>query len=214
VLDRLYRPGPDGLCGDEDNGQTSAWYVCSALGFYPVSPSHPSYALGSPLFPRATLRLPGGKRFTIEAPGNDAKHVYVQRVRLNGKNHPNTWIAHGDITRGGTLVHEMAAQPDWKRGTGRKAVPFTMSTRNQCSPPYATFSASPHGGALRVTLGCRTPGARIRYTLDGTQPTKASALYQGPFLVPPAAVVRAVARKKGWLASPVLVGRPSASHKQ
>ena len=90
-MDKLYKPGPDGWLGDEDNGQTSSWYIFSALGFYPVTPGQPVYALGSPLFDRATLHLENGKMFAVEAVKNSPADIYVQSVSLNGQ----AWIGPG-----------------------------------------------------------------------------------------------------------------------
>ena len=83
-MTEIYNSGPRGYCGDEDNGQTSAWYVFSALGFYPVTPGHPTYIVGSPLFDRATVKLPSGKTLVIEATDNGPENVYVESATLNG----------------------------------------------------------------------------------------------------------------------------------
>src|SRR5699024_7341003 len=117
VMDRLYKPTPDGYCGDEDNGQTSAWYVFSALGFYPVTPASTEYVLGAPLFKKATLHLPNGKTFVIKAPKNSDKNIYIQKAALNGKRYDKNYIDHFDIMKGGTMKFEMGDQPNKKRGT-------------------------------------------------------------------------------------------------
>lgn len=127
VMDRLYHAGPDGYCGDEDNGQTSAWYVFSALGFYPVCPGTDQYVLGAPLFPKATLMLPGGKQFVIEAEGNSPKKIYTQEIQLNGKSYPQNWIGHGDIQQGGRMKLLMSENPSKSRGTGESAAPYSFS---------------------------------------------------------------------------------------
>ncbi len=112
VMTRMYGPTPDGLPGDEDNGEMSAWYVLSALGLYPVAPADPHYVLGSPLFTRATLHLPGGGTFTIEAPGNAPDAPYVQSARLNGQPHGRAFIHHTALCQGGTLRLEMGPEPN------------------------------------------------------------------------------------------------------
>ncbi|MCU0457340.1 MAG: GH92 family glycosyl hydrolase, partial [Bacteroidales bacterium] len=104
VLDRLYNYTPDGYCGDEDNGQTSAWYVFSALGFYPVTPGAGEYVLGSPLFDRVVMFLENGKRFVVEAHGNSESDVYVEKVRLFGKELERNYITHREIMKGGQLL--------------------------------------------------------------------------------------------------------------
>jgi predicted alpha-1,2-mannosidase len=112
IVDELYDSSPQGLCGDEDNGQTSAWYVFSALGFYPVTPGEPYYVIGSPLFERATIKLPSGKTFAIEAENNSAENVYIQSAELNGKPLERAWLTHAEIADGGTLKFEMGPQPN------------------------------------------------------------------------------------------------------
>ncbi|HBE42497.1 MAG TPA: alpha-mannosidase [Bacteroidales bacterium] len=128
VLDKLYNYTPDGYCGDEDNGQTSAWYVFSALGFYPVTPGTDQYVLGSPLFDRVILTFEDGKRFVIDAPGNSRENVYVSAVNLNGKKFKRNYITHYELQRGGKLTFNMSSEPEYKRGTKADAFPYSMST--------------------------------------------------------------------------------------
>jgi predicted alpha-1,2-mannosidase len=128
VMDRLYNYTPDGYCGDEDNGQTSAWYVFSALGFYPVTPGSGEYVLGSPLFTRATLTLEDGRELVISAPENSSQNVYVKEIRLNGKLRDVNYVTHDQLTAGGTLEFVMSHEPDRERGTGVSARPYSMST--------------------------------------------------------------------------------------
>lgn len=130
VMERMYKPTPDGYCGDEDNGQTSAWYVFSALGFYPVCPATNQYILGSPLFKKVTLHLENGKTFTIEAPNSNSDNKYVDKIKLNGKEYKNNWISHEDILKGGTFNLIMNNTPNTKRGTTTDTFPFSLSTNN------------------------------------------------------------------------------------
>ena len=127
VLNRLYNPTPNGYCGDEDNGQTSAWYVFSALGFYPVCPATDQYALGAPLFPKATLHLPNGHDVVLTAPATDATHRYVQRLTLNGKEYTPNWLSHKELMQGATLQFDMSEQPNTQRGTRPEDAPFSVS---------------------------------------------------------------------------------------
>ena len=131
VMNKLYAPTPDGYCGDEDNGQTSAWYVFSALGFYPVTPGTTQYVIGSPLFKKATMTLENGNKFTIEAPNNKMTNVYINDASLNGKAHNKTWIDHHDIQAGGTLRFEMSDLPTMKWGTASGSVPYSLSLTNK-----------------------------------------------------------------------------------
>jgi putative alpha-1,2-mannosidase len=111
VMARLYKPGPDGWLGDEDTGQMSAWYAFSALGFYPVVPGKPVYALGAPLFDRAAIHLENGATFTVEAVRQTPDDIYVQSVTLNGHALDGPWIQHSDIVNGGVLRFVMSPQP-------------------------------------------------------------------------------------------------------
>jgi predicted alpha-1,2-mannosidase len=131
IMDRLYTPLPDGLCGDEDNGQTSAWYVFSAMGFYPVCPGTGEYVFGSPLFRKVTLELENGNRFIIEAPGNSAETPYVRELALNGVKISRNFIRHEDILDGGRLVFIMDSRPDTARGTGEEDAPYSMSRESR-----------------------------------------------------------------------------------
>jgi predicted alpha-1,2-mannosidase len=112
VLTTLYAAAPDGLAGNEDCGQMSAWYVMSALGFYPVDPVSAVYVLGSPLFDKATIEVGEGRTFTVEAPGNGPDAPYIQSAVLNGRPHTRSWLAHADIMRGGHLVLQMGKTPN------------------------------------------------------------------------------------------------------
>ena len=128
VMDKLYNYTPDGYCGDEDNGQTSAWFVFSALGFYPVTPGTDQYVFGSPLFDRVTLTFEDGKRFVVDAPGNSKKNIYIRSINLNGRSLDLNYITHYELQRGGKLTFNMSAEPDYERGTQEKSYPWSMST--------------------------------------------------------------------------------------
>jgi len=127
AMNRLYRATPDGYCGDEDNGQTSAWYVFSALGFYSVTPGTNQYVIGSPLFKKATLQLDNGKYFVIEAPLNSSKNVYIQSADLQGKPFEKNYIEHAGILKGGTLRFNMGSKPAFGRGISKAAKPYSFS---------------------------------------------------------------------------------------
>ena len=127
VMNRLYQPTPDGYCGDEDNGQTSAWYVFSAMGFYPVCPGTNQYVMGAPLFQKMTIALEGGKKLTITAPKNSAANRYVQQVQFNGSVHAQNYILHPSLLRGGMLHFGMGPVPNRVRGTAPAAYPFSLS---------------------------------------------------------------------------------------
>jgi predicted alpha-1,2-mannosidase len=128
TMNRMYKATPDGYCGDEDNGQTSAWYVFSAMGFYPVCPATDQYVLGAPLFKKMTLTFANGKKFVINAPANSAENKYIQETKLNGTLYGNNWLGHETILNGGTFHIEMGATPNRKRGTSAENFPYSFST--------------------------------------------------------------------------------------
>lgn len=127
VMDKLYNYTPDGYCGDEDNGQTSAWYVFSALGFYPVTPGTGEYVLGSPLFRKATISFSGGRKTVISAPGNSRENVYVREVLLNGKKCRTSYVTHSDLQAGGRLKFMMSPVPAAGRAVSASWHPYSMS---------------------------------------------------------------------------------------
>ena len=127
IMDRLYTPAPDGYCGDEDNGQTSAWYVMSALGFYSVCPGTNQYVIGSPLFPKATIHFPGGSTLELESIDSSPQNVYIQDVLLNGAPYSRNYLMHSDLQAGGRIVFRMGEQPDRHRGTAPDDAPYSMS---------------------------------------------------------------------------------------
>ncbi|MCU7514485.1 MAG: glycoside hydrolase family 92 protein [Ignavibacteria bacterium] len=127
AMDILYTPEPDGLCGDEDNGQTSAWYVLSALGMYSVCPAAGEYVFGSPLFNKAVLHLENGKTFTIEASDNSHENIYIDKASLNGKDYTKNFLTHRDLMQGGSLEFRMSNKPNKDRGTGKGDMPYSFS---------------------------------------------------------------------------------------
>ncbi|OPC03081.1 alpha-mannosidase [Elizabethkingia meningoseptica] len=128
VMNRLYKPTPDGYCGDEDNGQTSAWYVFSSLGFYPVTPATNQYVLGAPLFKEATIHLENGNKIEIKAPQNTQQNIYVKSLSVNNQPYSKNWLDHRELMKGAVLDFEMTAQPNKERGTHEKDFPYSMST--------------------------------------------------------------------------------------
>ncbi|TRX36579.1 glycoside hydrolase family 92 protein [Flavobacterium sp. ZT3R18] len=128
VMNRLYKPTPDGYCGDEDNGQTSAWYVFSAMGFYPVCPGTDEYVLGAPLFKKMTLQLENGKQVIINAPGNSEENKYVQELKWNNATYSKNYINHFELLKGADLHFDMSNLPNKQRGISAKDFPYSYST--------------------------------------------------------------------------------------
>ena len=127
VMDKLYNAHPDGYCGDEDNGQTSAWYVFSAMGFYPVCPGSNQYVLGVPYFDKLTLHLENGKSLTVTAKGNSDDTRYVNAMTLNGVTYNHNYLTHDAVMNGGNIVFDMSTTPNTQRGTLAEDVPYSLS---------------------------------------------------------------------------------------
>jgi predicted alpha-1,2-mannosidase len=126
VLQQLYNYTPDGYCGDEDNGQTSAWYVFSALGFYPVCPGTDEYVIGSPLFDEVQLKMPGGQYLTVKAENNAATHPYIQTATVNGTSWEKNYLKHSQLQAGGEIIFRMGGEPNTLRGLGKENRPYSM----------------------------------------------------------------------------------------
>lgn len=127
VMDRLYTPTPDGYCGDEDNGQTSAWYVFSALGFYPVCPGTDQYVLGAPLFKKATVHFENGKTLEIKAPQNSRTNIYIKGMKVNGTEYSKNYVTHSLLQNGGVVDCVMSDTPNIERGIGMEDAPYSFS---------------------------------------------------------------------------------------
>ena len=127
TMQRMYNANPDGYCGDEDNGQTSAWYVFSAMGFYPVCPGAGEYVLGAPYFDEMTLHLENGRTVSIKANGNTDDNCYVNSLTLNGKPYSKNYIKRSDLMQGAQFVYNMSAKPNYSRGTAESDAPYSFS---------------------------------------------------------------------------------------
>ena len=127
VMNRMYTPGPDAYCGDEDNGQTSAWYVFSALGFYPVCPGTDEYIMGAPLFKKATIHLENGKDIVINAPENSDKNIYIDQMSVNGANYTKNFLSHKELMKGSVIDIKMNATPNKQRGVNEADMPYSFS---------------------------------------------------------------------------------------
>jgi len=131
VMNRMYTCNPDGYCGDEDNGQTSAWYVFSSLGFYPVCPGTDEYVLGAPLFKKATVHFENGNKLVINAPENSDKNRYIEAMTLNGKTYTKNYLKHADLQNGGEINIRMSETPNKQRGTQKEDFPYSFSVNEK-----------------------------------------------------------------------------------
>lgn len=131
IMDKLYAATPDGYCGDEDNGQTSAWYVFSALGFYPLCPGSNEYIMGSPLFKSVKIKLDNGKEIVIKADNNSKENRYIADMKLNGKAYSKNYLTHEDLMKGAKIEFKMSQSPNKKRGTDKGDFPYSFSNENK-----------------------------------------------------------------------------------
>ncbi|NJY61871.1 glycoside hydrolase family 92 protein [Salinimicrobium sp. CDJ15-81-2] len=127
TLSRMYSPTPDGYIGDEDNGQTSAWYVFSALGFYPVTPASDQYVIGAPLFKKVTLQLENGNTIILNAPNNSDKNRYIQKMTYNGEAYSKNWLSHSELMKGAVINFDMGSKPNRSRGIKKEDFPYSLS---------------------------------------------------------------------------------------
>jgi predicted alpha-1,2-mannosidase len=188
ILDEFYKPTPDGLIGNEDCGQMSAWYVLSAMGFYQVNPSQPIYAVGTPLFKEAKINLENGKTFTIKAANVSDKNIYLKSIKLNGKPHRKSFFTDADLMRGGTLEFTMTNAPD---KTWFNESPVSRIAEN--FPPVPTIEARrSFEKDTPVKISAPDLKAKIFYTTDGSEPSAKSARYLKPFTIAETSLVKAV----------------------
>ena len=188
ILDEFYKPTPDGLIGNEDCGQMSAWYVMSASGFYPVLPGDRRYDIGTPLFKQVTFNLENGKKFIVRAPKVSAKNFYIRSAKWNGAP-VAAYITQDHIMAGGVLELEMDDAPNDKAFAG-------VSTASV----YGIFAAAPvisgdrvFKDRTQVSMRTVTRNAAIHYTTDGSVPTRSSTVYSGPFSADSTVTIKAIA---------------------
>jgi len=197
ILHEMYQPTPEGIIGNEDCGQMSAWYIFSSLGFYPVCPGSNEFVLTTPLFPKATLRLANGKNLTILA-NAPAKNQYIDRVNLNGVIIEKNYLSYEQLMEGGTLEYILTDQPNTQRGADPETYPYSLTTKPVVSIPYTTQDLYLFMDQITVDLGTATSGATIYYTLDGSEPGPDATVYKEPFTLNTSQPVKAKAFKDGY----------------
>jgi predicted alpha-1,2-mannosidase len=205
IMETMYSDAPDGLCGNEDCGQMSAWYVFSALGFYPVTPGSDIYVIGTPLFEKAEVQLENGRKFKVIASGLSPENVYIQGAAWRGKPYTKSYIRHDDLMNGGELVFEMGPEQGAEWGTGTDDIPPSSIEDYPVIPaPWLDPTPFSFSGSLELTMDCADPGAEIFYTTDGTEPGRKSILYERPLRINRPAHIRTVALTAAGEASPVV----------
>jgi len=200
ILNELYLDTPGGICGNEDCGQMSAWYVLSAMGFYSMCPGMDSYTITSPLFDKITLNLPNNKRFVISTRKTAEDARYIQSMQLNGTNYTANHLKHADILKGGTIEFKLS-------NSIKEAMLFERSDQEKISKavaiPYVLKAHRNFNHSTIVDIYSDTQGAKIYYTLDGSIPGEHSILYVGPFVINQSVMLKAVALKDGMIPSVV-----------
>ncbi|MEN8194397.1 MAG: GH92 family glycosyl hydrolase [Bacteroidota bacterium] len=208
ILSTLYNDTPEGLEGNEDCGQMSAWYILSSIGFYPVNPGDTKYIIGAPLFDKVTINLEnlpagqaGGKQFIIEADGVSDENIYIQSCTLNGKPYTKSWFTHDEIVNGGKFVFTMGSTPNYNWGSSNEDRPSTPKLQPTVSMPYIVNLKNEFLNSTKIILGCDTDSAQIYYTLNGSEPTEKSNYYIKPIKVDRTTIVKFKAIKEGLLSS-------------
>ena len=200
IVDDLYKTGPDGLCGNEDCGQMSAWYVFAALGFYPLCPGTGEFVFSAPVFPKATVTFGNGNKLTVTA--DHPEYTYIKEVSLNGVPVDAQYITYDQLTGGGELSFKLSKEPCHDRDALK--APYSLSDGKVVSTPYLVGNPRFFDKVFTVDLHSRTEGAEIRYTLDGKEPTQSSHLYEAPFKIDRDVTILARAFKDGFEASPLM----------
>lgn len=200
ILSEMYQPTPEGIIGNEDCGQMSAWYILSSLGFYAVCPGSNEFSLTTPLFEKATIKL--GNRKTLVIKANDPhKNIYIHKVTLNGKEIANNYLTYEQIMEGGELNFSLAKEPNKERGTTKESLPYSMTKDIVASIPYTTKDLNLFIDNIDIDLASATKGAKIYYTLDGKEPDQNSELYSAPIKITQSCELKAKAFKDGYLPS-------------
>jgi hypothetical protein len=200
ILTTLYKNTPDGIAGNEDCGQMSAWYVFSSLGFYPVTPGKNQYIIGSPLFPKATINLENGNSFTMVCPNISDQNKYIAHARLNGELLKRSYLTHDEIMNGGVLELQMTHSPSrWGSESGQQ--PITEIKEHLITPaPFIKKGDIAFKGSTKVELGCTESNTAMYYSLGKNDIFK---LYENPILID-SPVNLSVYSKKNGIKSPLI----------
>lgn len=194
IMDDFYTPTADGIIGNEDCGQMSAWLVMSAMGFYPVTPGNDQYIIGAPWLPEVKINLENGKVFKITATNVSNKNIYINSAKLNGKKYSKSYIKHSDIIKGGHLEFDMSDTPNKQWGTSDNDIPTTHVTDEIIVPvPIISYVEPRIRDSIKVDIIKAMPDCRVFYTLDGTKPDTNSTEYTTPLTLKQSTILKAVA---------------------
>jgi predicted alpha-1,2-mannosidase len=206
IMNELYTKEADGLCGNEDCGQMSSWYVVSAMGFYPVTPGSNLYAFGTPIFKKSVINLESGNTFTISANNVSKENIYIQSASLNGKEYNKSFIMHQEIMEGGELIFEMGSEPNHDWGSKVEDIPVSKITENLITPgPFVIEGAKTFYDSTKISMGTIDADASVYFTTDGTIPDLKSNHYNGEFYITSSTKLSAIAHMEGMPTSKVLM---------
>lgn len=199
IMDEFYTPQPDGLIGNEDCGQMSAWLIMSAMGFYPVTPGLPEYIIGTPWFREMEITLENGNVLKIIANNVSKEKFYIQSAALNGEKYTRSFISHDDVMKGGELVFTMGNKPNESWGTGEGNEPVTAIKEELILPaPFLIAPDSRFRDGMQVSVGTIVPGCEVFYTTDGSNPDRNSARFTGPVTLNATTTFKAIAYREGF----------------
>jgi len=212
ILTDMYTVKRDGLCGNEDCGQMSAWYVFSSMGFYPVTPGLNDYVIGSPLFNKVKINLPNGKKFEINAENNNDSNVFIQNVFVNGQPYQKSFLTFGQIMEGANLEFIMGESPNRNWANEPKNRPVVKieekyipaEERKVFQPILKGDTANLFNKKRDVELNCINPNAKIYYTIDGSAPDQNSNQYSDPIIINKPLILKAIAFSENLLPSEIL----------
>ncbi|MFC1733652.1 GH92 family glycosyl hydrolase [candidate division KSB1 bacterium] len=206
IVDELYTDHPDGLCGNEDCGQMSSWYVFSAMGFYPVCPGTDYYVIGTPIFNKVTIHLENGKSFEIHAKKVSEKNIYIKNASLNGKVYSRNFLSHKEILKGGKLEFNMISNPSKEWGNKDGDIPPSMIKDELITQvPYVKNGNRTFTKSTIIRLDAPDQEAKIYYTIDGTEPDMESTVYKAPIEIDESTILKAFAFSVGFLRSNTII---------
>ena len=202
LQDEMYANSPEGISGNEDCGQMSAWHIMSSLGFYPVCPGSNQYILTTPRFEDITVQLGNGKKLNIETNKSPSEAPYIKTVSMNGVELNTPFITHQQLTAGGTLFFELTDKQS-NEVQNDAVLPYSLSSGSTVSVPYITNSFNQFIENCEIEMGVTTKGATIYYSLDGSQPTEKSIKYENPFVLTNSTRLKMKAIKEGYTSSKI-----------
>ncbi len=204
IVDSLFTATPDGLCGNDDCGQMSAWYVMSALGFYQVCPGQPIYSIGSPLFKRATIHLENGKQFIVKAEDYGRNNKYIQSAFLNDMPYSKSYFTHAALMNGGELQLAMGSRPNPTWASSDNDSPHSLPLNDVVVVPTVHAIGKTFADSTVVSLSCSTPQTDIYYTINGMIPNQQSSKYTQPIILKQTTRLKAIASSSAGRTSKVV----------